>query len=55
MLKIKKSVVEIQFSDLVWHSMERLAAHLASNTAPLLISSCRGCIHNLQDNNRLIQ
>lgn len=29
MLKIKKSVVEIQFSDLVWHSMERLAAHLA--------------------------
>ena len=33
MLKIKKSVVEIQFSDLVWHSMERLAAHLASSTA----------------------
>ena len=38
MLKIKKSVVEIQFSDLVWHSMERLATHLA-RIQPLLISS----------------
>ena len=53
MLKIKESVVEIQFSDLIWHSMERLAAHLAS-IQPLLITLCRGCIHRLQYNNRLL-